>query len=525
MMYLEHFGLQQAPFRITPHTEFFFAGANRGATLEALIYAITNDEGIVKVSGEVGSGKTMLCRMLLERLPENVETVYLANPMLSRDEILFAIAAELRLELPAGQGQLLLRALQDRLLEIYAAGRQIVVLIDEAHAMPPDALEEIRLLSNLESSRHKLLQIVLFGQPELDQRLRESAMRQLNDRITHSFSLGPLPPRDVAAYLMFRLRAAGYRGPDLFTRRAVQLISSRSEGLTRRINILADKALLAAFAEGRHQVDGRQVRAAIRDAQLQPIASRPSARWIWATAAAVAMLGVAAVAYLAGSHRAGGQLRPAASPAVPAAATPATGELATAGGPAPLPAAVASATAAPAGSPAPATPATPTAAAAPAAPTAAHTPAGAAPAPAPAAVPAPPVPVAGRSPSLAQRLAASEEWLRRTPDTHYFIQLLMTDPGRQREVDDFIAKNSSVLDPLAVRVYRSRLAGRERLGVIYGDYASREEANAALATLGELSPASRPYVRPVARLRPGSPATVPAQPAEGNKNHALVPKS
>jgi len=232
MMYLEHFGLQQAPVRITPHTEFFFAGANRGATLEALIYAITNDEGIVKVSGEVGSGKTMLCRMLLEKLPENVETVYLANPMLSRDEILYAIAAELRLDLPAGQGQLLLRALQDRLLEIYAAGRQIVVLIDEAHAMPPDALEEIRLLSNLESSRHKLLQIVLFGQPELDQRLHERAMRQLNDRITHSFSLEPLHRSDVAAYLMFRLRAAGYRGPDLFSRRAVQLISRSSEGLT-----------------------------------------------------------------------------------------------------------------------------------------------------------------------------------------------------------------------------------------------------------------------------------------------------
>jgi type II secretory pathway predicted ATPase ExeA len=136
MMYLDHFGLQQAPFRITPHTEFFFAGANRGAALEALIYAITHDEGIVKVSGEVGSGKTMLCRMLLERLPDNVETVYLANPMLSRDEILLAIAAELRLPLPEGHGHLLLRALQARLLEIYAAGRQVVALIDEAHAMP-----------------------------------------------------------------------------------------------------------------------------------------------------------------------------------------------------------------------------------------------------------------------------------------------------------------------------------------------------------------------------------------------------
>jgi MSHA biogenesis protein MshM len=314
MMYLEHFGLQQAPFRITPHTEFFFAGANRGATLEALIYAITNDEGIVKVSGEVGSGKTMLCRMLLEKLPENVETVYLANPMLSRDEILFAIADELRIDLPAGQGQLLLRALQDRLLEIYAAGRQVVVLIDEAHAMPPDALEEIRLLSNLESSRHKLLQIVLFGQPELDQRLHERAMRQLNDRITHSFSLEPLHRSDVAAYLMFRLRAAGYRGPDLFSRRAVQLISRSSEGLTRRINILADKALLAAFAAGRHEVDARQVRAAIRDAQFQPIAGRAFGRWLWPAAAVVAMLGVATVAYLAGSHSAGSGAQPQPAP-------------------------------------------------------------------------------------------------------------------------------------------------------------------------------------------------------------------
>ncbi|MBN8498938.1 MAG: AAA family ATPase, partial [Candidatus Accumulibacter sp.] len=170
MMYLEHFGLREPPFRITPHTEFFFAGANRGATLEALIYAITHDEGIVKVSGEVGSGKTMLCRMLLEKLPENVETVYLANPMLSRDEILFAIADELHIPLPDERSHLLLRALQERLLSIYATGRQVVALIDEAHAMPPEALEEIRLLSNLESNHHKLLQIVLFGQPELDLR-------------------------------------------------------------------------------------------------------------------------------------------------------------------------------------------------------------------------------------------------------------------------------------------------------------------------------------------------------------------
>ena len=261
-MYLDHFGLREAPFRITPHTEFFFAGANRGATLEALIYAITHDEGIVKVGGEVGSGKTMLCRMLLERLPDNVETVYLANPSLSRDEILHAIAEELKTPLPEGRTHLLLRSLQERLIEIYAAGRQVVVMIDEAHAMPAETLEEIRLLSNLESNRHKLLHIVLFGQPELDEHLRETSMRQLKERITHNFALEPLHRSDIGSYLMFRLRAAGYHGPDLFTPSAIQLISKASEGLTRRVNILADKALLSAFSESKHQIDNRQVKAA-----------------------------------------------------------------------------------------------------------------------------------------------------------------------------------------------------------------------------------------------------------------------
>ena len=170
-MYLSHFGLNEAPFRITPHTEFFFSGANRGATLEALLYAITHDEGIVKVTGEVGSGKTMLCRVLVERLPKSVETIYLANPSLSRDEILHVIAADLHVDSRGERVTILLRSLQERLIKLYGAGRRVVVLIDEAHAMPIETLEEIRLLSNLESNRHKLLQIVLFGQPELDQHL------------------------------------------------------------------------------------------------------------------------------------------------------------------------------------------------------------------------------------------------------------------------------------------------------------------------------------------------------------------
>ena len=463
-MYLEHFGLHQQPFRITPHTEFFFAGGKRGATLEALIYAITHDEGIVKVSGEVGSGKTMLCRMLLEKLPDNVETVYLANPMLSREEILFAIAEELRIPLPPGHGQLLLRSLQERLLEIYAAGRQVVVLIDEAHAMPPEALEEIRLLSNLESNRHKLLQIVLFGQPELDFRLAQTSMRQLGDRITHNFRLEPLRRSDVAVYLMFRLRAAGYRGPDLFTNGAIELVSKASDGLSRRINILADKALLAAFSEGVHQVGHRQVRAAIRDTEFSRIGRRSRPGWLWA--AAVAVLGAAvSLAYLAGSRSIGSA--PVAAPEVAApllsAEHPAVSDATTA------------APAAPAAQQSlPASPAASSVAEA-------HG--------------------AEAALTLAERTAATAAWLAATPDSHFFIQLLAVDARSEKEVLDFIAKNVPSLDPQQLRVYRSSLSGSDRLGVIYGDYSSRQQANLALAGLGQVSAASKPYVRSVSRLR------------------------
>ena len=231
-LYLEHFGLHEPPFRITPHTDFFFDGAERGATLEALAYAVMHDEGIVKVSGEVGSGKTMLCRMLMERLPRDVETLYLATPSLARDEILHAVADELKLELPERRTAAL-RELQEHLIRLYGAGRRVVILIDEAHVMPEDTLEQVRLLSNLESSRHKLLQIVLFGQPELDATLAKASLRQLRDRVTHSFRMRPLAPGEVARYLAFRMRAAGYRGPDLFAARAANLLARASDGLTR----------------------------------------------------------------------------------------------------------------------------------------------------------------------------------------------------------------------------------------------------------------------------------------------------
>jgi type II secretory pathway predicted ATPase ExeA len=290
-LYLEHFGLNESPFRITPHTDFFFDGAERGATLEALSYAVLHDEGIVKVSGEVGSGKTMLCRMLMERLPGEAATIYLATPSLARDEILHAIADDLELKL-SDRRTVALRELQGHLIGLYAAGRRVVILIDEAHVMPEDTLEQVRLLSNLESSRHKLLQIVLFGQPELDATLAKSTLRQLRDRITHSFRMRPLAAAEVAKYIAFRMRAAGYRGPEVFAPRAAALLARASGGLTRRINILADKALLSAYSESSHAVTERHVKAAVADSEF----AQAPLRTTWRPAAllgAALVLGIA----------------------------------------------------------------------------------------------------------------------------------------------------------------------------------------------------------------------------------------
>jgi len=291
-LYLSHFGLNETPFRITPHTDFFFSGAERGTTLDALLYAILHEEGIVKVSGEVGSGKTMLCRVLIERLPEQVDVVYLATAALAPEEILFAIADDLKITLSQRRNAAVLKELQDHLIELYASGRRVVVLIDEAHAMPAATLEQVRLLSNLESSRHKLLQLVMFGQPELDQALADASLRQLKDRITHSFRMRPLSASEVSRYLDFRLRAAGYRGPELFSGRALATIARVSGGLTRRINILADKSLLAAFMHNAHRVESKHVRAAVQDSEF---ASTRPRRPVPAAAAAL-LAGLAGIA-------------------------------------------------------------------------------------------------------------------------------------------------------------------------------------------------------------------------------------
>jgi MSHA biogenesis protein MshM len=289
-MYLDHFGLTEPPFRITPVTVFFFSGANRGEILDALIYSISEVEGIVKVSGEVGSGKTMLCRMLLEKLPEHIETIYLANPSLSREEMLYAIADGLGLNIEGERVGIIMQNIQNKLEEKAREGKRVVVLVDEAHAMPPETLEELRLLYNLQVGNAKLLQIVLFGQPELNANLDQPSMRQLKDRIVHHFNMQPLSRNILESYLMFRMRAAGYHGPNIFSSNALKLIAGASNGLLRRVNILADKSLLAAFVANTHNIEAHHVQAAIRDSELDSSGRFPGIKSIIGIAAAAFVL-------------------------------------------------------------------------------------------------------------------------------------------------------------------------------------------------------------------------------------------
>jgi type II secretory pathway predicted ATPase ExeA len=264
-MYQSHFGLRESPFNITPNPAFFYAGNERGDILDAMLYAVSHGEGIIKVTGEVGAGKTMLCRMLESRMPPHIDVIYLVNPNLDPLEVQHAIAAELGLQTHGLRADEVQRSLQAELIARHSAGRQVVLLVEEAQAMPLDTLEAIRLLTNLETARSKLLQIVLFGQPELDQNLDLSSMRQLKERITHSFHVPPLPTALTGDFLAHRLRAAGHDGGAIFSPAAARLIAEASEGIVRRINILADKALLAAFAADAEVVEASHARQAIAE--------------------------------------------------------------------------------------------------------------------------------------------------------------------------------------------------------------------------------------------------------------------
>ncbi|RSZ60092.1 AAA family ATPase [Massilia atriviolacea] len=274
-MYHKHFGLHQSPFGITPNPAFFYAGNTRGEILDALLYAVEHGEGIVKVTGEVGSGKTMLCRMLEHQLPKRIDVIYLANPTLKNTEVAYAIAGELELDVSGKRIDEVTRLLQADLIARHSAGRQVVLLVEEAQAMPLATLEEVRLFSNLETARHKLLQIVLFGQPELDEHLDLPGMRQFKERITHHFVVPAMPPDVIPDFLAFRLHAAGYNGPAVFSAAATRRIARVSQGIVRRINILADKALMAAYIDESDKVEARHAQAAIADCAFASTQRRP----------------------------------------------------------------------------------------------------------------------------------------------------------------------------------------------------------------------------------------------------------
>lgn len=316
-MYFDYFGLKEAPFRITPNTEYWYAGGQRGEMLAALLYAIGQGEGIIKVVGEVGSGKTMLCRKLVAQLPDTIDSVYLGNPSLSADDMLAAILADLGIDQPGESRQARLAQLNTTLLARHQAGRRVVAFVEEAQGITLDNLEFLRLLTNLETATDKLLQIVLFGQPELDGQLADPRIRQLKDRITLSLNLSPLTESEVADYLRARLTVAGYRGPDLFSTALIARMAQLSGGLSRRINVLADKTLLAAYAGQTHTLTPAHLDAAAGDADMRPHPrqrGQPAGlpRWVWLGVGLAAALGL--VAFVAWQALA--PLPPPAAPAV-----------------------------------------------------------------------------------------------------------------------------------------------------------------------------------------------------------------
>lgn len=266
-MYLAHFGLAEPPFGITPDTLFIYSATAHQEAMNTLMLAIASGEGFVKVTGEVGTGKTLLCRKFLTELREDPYTAaYIPNPQVDPRALLISVAEELGA--PAvGEAVHLVKSIYQRLLELAVEGRTAVLCIDEAQTMPALTLESLRLLSNLETEKRKLLHIVLFGQPELDDKLAAPSARPLRQRIAFHYRMPPLRREELSGYLDHRLRIAGYAGRPLFSAMARRALYLYSGGTPRLVNILAHKALLAAYGQGGDRVGLRHVVTAARDTE------------------------------------------------------------------------------------------------------------------------------------------------------------------------------------------------------------------------------------------------------------------
>lgn len=313
-MYLHHFGLRESPFSLTPDTSFFFACSSYQEALNTLLVAARNGEGFIKITGEVGNGKTLLCRKFLATLNQGRQsttligtqdqsvaaptvprfiTAYIPNPYLEPSSLLMALAEEFRvpLEKTTDQHQLL-KGLTHSLLECARNGQRALLCLDEAQAMPLESLEVLRLLTNLETEKRKLLQVVLFGQPELNDRLKHHSVRQLRQRISFQYDLQGLRKNELERYLRHRLAVAGYAGETLFSERAVAKLHRITGGTPRLVNIVAHKALMLAFSDGRQQVYVGHIRDAAADT---PEVRRDWLPWAVALtgAAVIVSLGIA----------------------------------------------------------------------------------------------------------------------------------------------------------------------------------------------------------------------------------------
>lgn len=268
-MYLEYFSFKELPFALTPNVGFFCQLRGPQEALNVLLFSLRSNEGFIKIIGEVGSGKTLLCRKLLDSLDESYVTAYIPNPDLNPMELRKALARELGIEFTASHDQHeLLTLLNTKLLELHLAGKRTVLIIDEAQALPLESLEAVRLLTNLETQKNKLLQVVLFGQPELDQHLNKPTLRQLKQRITFSYYLPLLSREDMDTYLFHRLAIAGYTSSALFAKRTRKILYQASKGVPRIVNILCHKALLLAYGSGEAKVTPKMMQLAIRDSDV-----------------------------------------------------------------------------------------------------------------------------------------------------------------------------------------------------------------------------------------------------------------
>lgn len=264
-MYNQFYGFREPPFNITPDPRFLFFSDRHREAFDHLLFGIRERKGFIQITGEVGAGKTTLCRALLEELGPTYRTALILNPTLSPDELLRTVLAELGLSAPAGDRVAAIEVLNRFLLAQLSEGNDVVLLIDEAQDLSSELLEQIRLLSNLETDQRKLLQIVLVGQPELREKLDRRELRQLRQRITVRYHLAPLTREETERYISHRLRVAGANGRPSFDRWAVRRIYRYSRGVPRLINAVCDKALLAGYVAGEDLLTGRHVRLAVRE--------------------------------------------------------------------------------------------------------------------------------------------------------------------------------------------------------------------------------------------------------------------